>query len=333
MRRLLAVAAASVLLTTAACGGGGDSGSKAKSSASSGASSSQGGSADTIDGLSVSGAFGTEPKLTVSKAVKVTKPQTQVLTTGTGNPVQANQAAMFDMYVARGRDGKKIFSSSDRGAPTQATMQTTQDNQISKVLTDALVGQRRGSRVALAAPATAVFGPTGAPQYKLKATDSVVFVFDLLSVQPTKVLNGPQGTKVKEPAGEPVVQQSGGKVTGIDFSSAPKKAPTKLQVIPLVKGTGPAAKAGRLVTFNYYGAVWGSKKPFDSSFTRGAPAAFGIGVHSLIPAWDKTIPGLRQGSRVLIIAPPQDAYGSRAQTGIPANSTLAFVVDVLGVDS
>jgi peptidylprolyl isomerase len=331
VRRSLAVIAAALLLTTAACGGG-DSG-KAKSSAGSGASKSQAATGDTITGVSVSGTFGAEPKLKVSKAVKVTKPETKVISTGTGNPVEANKAAMFDMYVARGRDGQKIFNSSDRGVPTQATMQSTQGNAVSKVLTDALVGKRRGSRVVLAAPATAVFGPSGAPQYKLKATDSVLFVFDLLSVQPKQVLTGPQGTKVKEPAGEPVVQQSGGKVTGLDFSSAAKKAPTKLQVIPLVKGTGPAAKPGTLVTFNYYGAVWGSKKAFDSSFTRGAPAAFGIGVHSLIPAWDKAIPGLKRGSRVLIIAPPKDAYGSKAQTNIPANSTLAFVVDVLGVDS
>ena len=56
-------------------------------------------------------------------------------------------------------------------------------------------------------------------------------------------------------------------------------------------------------------------------------------VKGLIPAWDKVIPGLKRGSRVLIIAPPGDAYGARAQQGIPANSTLTFVVDVLGVDS
>jgi peptidylprolyl isomerase len=60
---------------------------------------------------------------------------------------------------------------------------------------------------------------------------------------------------------------------------------------------------------------------------------FGVGVNGHIPAWDKVIPGLKQGSRVLIIAPPKDGYGSRGQSGIPANSTLTFVVDVLGVDS
>jgi len=36
---------------------------------------------------------------------------------------------------------------------------------------------------------------------------------------------------------------------------------------------------------------------------------------------------------VIIIAPPSEGYGSQARPGIPANSTLTFVVDVLGVDS
>ena len=54
---------------------------------------------------------------------------------------------------------------------------------------------------------------------------------------------------------------------------------------------------------------------------------------SLIPAWDKGSRRLAKGSRVLIIAPPGEAYGARAQSGIPKNSTLVFVVDVLGVDS
>ena len=34
----------------------------------------------------------------------------------------------------------------------------------------------------------------------------------------------------------------------------------------------------------------------------------------------------------MIIAPPEDGYGDQARPGIPANSTLVFVVDVLGVD-
>jgi peptidylprolyl isomerase len=319
VRRLFVLLLASLmLLATAACGS--DSGSSTASDVDMG---------QKIAGLTVSGAFGAEPKVTVKPAVKADKPETQVVSKGTGNPVVANKKAMFNIFLAKA-DGKKLYSSADQGAPQQVAMN---EKEFFKVIIDSLVGKPQGSRVAIAATVKDVWGSAGAPQLKLKPDETVLFVIDVLSVEPTQVLDAPKGKTVAAPATSPTVQESGGKVTGIDFSKAPKKAPTKLQVIPLVEGDGPAAKAGRLVTFNYYGAVWGSKKPFDSSFSRGAPVPFGVGVKSLIPAWDKVIPGLKQGSRVLIVAPPGDAYGAQAQSGIPANSTLTFVVDVLGVDS
>jgi peptidylprolyl isomerase len=321
VRRLLTLLVASLMLfALAACGGNDASSTKTKTDVDLG---------DKIKGLAVSGAFGAEPQVKVDPAVKVTKPETQVISAGKGNPVVANKKAMFNIYLANGA-GKKLYSSTDTGTPTQVAMQ---ENQFFKVIIDGLVGKPQGSRVAIAATVKDVWGAAGAPQLKLKTTDTVLFVLDVLSVEPKDVISGPQGTKVTPPAHTPVVQGSGSKVTGVDFSKAPKKPPTKLEVIPLVKGTGPTAKAGRLVTFNYYGAVWGSKKPFDSSFSRGAPVPFGVGVNGLIPAWDKVIPGLKEGSRVLIIAPPKDGYGARSQKGIPAHSTLTFVVDVLGVDS
>lgn len=319
MRRLLALLVASLMLfATAACGNDSPS------------STSKVDLGDKIKGLTVSGAFGKEPKVTVKPAVKVKKPMTEVISAGKGNPVLANHKAMFNIFLAKGADGKKLFSSTDQGTPTQVEMK---ENQFFKVIIDGLVDKPRGSRVAIAATVKDVWGAAGAPQLQLKPADTVLFVIDILSVEPKDVISGPHGKKVTPPATAPVVKESGDKVTGFDFSKAPKKAPKKLQVIPLVQGDGPVAKAGRLVTFNYYGAVWGAKKAFDSSFTRGAPVPFGVGVHGLIPAWDKVIPGLKQGSRVIIVAPPGDAYGSQGRPGIPANSTLTFVVDVLGVDS
>jgi peptidylprolyl isomerase len=320
VRRPLALLVASLMLfTTAACGGD-SSDNKTKSDVDTG---------DTIKGLTVSGAFGAEPTVKVDPAIKVDKPETEVLSVGDGNPVLANKKAMFNIFLAQG-NGKKLFSSADQGAPMQVAMQ---ENEFFKVIIDSLVDKPQGSRVAVAATVKDVWGSAGVPQLKLKTGETVLFVLDVLSVEPTDVDKAPSGKEVAPPATAPVVQESDGKVTGLDFSKSAKKPPAKLQVIPLIEGDGPEAKAGRLVTFNYYGAVWGSKKPFDSSYTRGAPVPFGVGVKGLIPAWDQVIPGLKQGSRVLIIAPPGDAYGSRAQQGIPKNSTLAFVVDVLGVDS
>ena len=244
MRRLFALLVASLMLfATAACGN--DSGSS-KSTVDLG---------DKIKGLTVSGAFGKEPQVTVKPAVKVKKPQTEVISAGKGNPVVANHKAMFNIFLAKGADGKKLFSSTDQGTPTQVEMK---ENQFFKVIIDGLVDKPQGSRVAIAATVKDVWGAAGAPQLQLKPTDTVLFVIDILSVEPKKVISGPSGKRVSPPANAPVVEETNGKVTGFDFTKAPKKAPTKLEVIPLVQGDGPVAKAGRLVTFNYYGAVWGA---------------------------------------------------------------------------
>ena len=131
--------------------------------------------------------------------------------------------------------------------------------------------------------------------------------------------------------------KAGIKVTG-DYGKKPTIThrdgdPDKTLVTEVLKeGDGPEVEAQEMVTFDYFGAVWGEKKPFDESFSR-EPTAFAVGVNSLIPAWDQEIPGLTRGSRVMIIAPPDSAYGDQDQPNIPGGSTLVFVVDVLGVDA
>ncbi|NUR06531.1 MAG: hypothetical protein HOQ45_05925 [Nocardioidaceae bacterium] len=321
MRRLLTLLIACVLLlASAACGGGGGGGGEASGDIDMG---------QEIKGLSVNGDFGQEPKVKVDPAVKVDKAETQVISAGKGNPVVASKKVMFNIYLAKGADGSKLYSSTDQGTPTQVRMN---ENEFFPAIIKSLVGKPQGSRVAIAATVKDIWGEAGAPQLKLKTTDTVLFVIDILSVEPKEVVDAPEGKQVTPPSDAPVVKESGGKVTGFDWSKAPKQAPKKLEVIPLVEGDGPAAKAGRLVTFNYYGAVWGQDKAFDSSYQRGQPEPFGVGVNGLIKAWDQVIPGLKRGSRVLIVAPPDQAYGSTARPGIPANSTLTFVVDVLGVD-
>ncbi|HEY9441362.1 MAG TPA: FKBP-type peptidyl-prolyl cis-trans isomerase, partial [Streptomyces sp.] len=39
--------------------------------------------------------------------------------------------------------------------------------------------------------------------------------------------------------------------------------------------------------------------------------------------------GKKVGSRVLLVVPPDQAFGDKAQQAIPANSTLVFAVDIL----
>ncbi len=314
-RRLLALPVVTLLLLgTAACG---DDPEEATDT---------GGS--QIQGLTVKGEVGEELEVDLEAPLDGKRITTEVLETGEGNPLKLNESALLHLYIGNATSGKDAISTYDRDVPMQVS---ASEDQLFKAVLDDIVDRPQGSRIAVTAPVTEVWGEQGAPQLDLKAGDTALFVADIVSVQPVEVLDGPEGETVEPPADAPTVVEKDGQVTGLDWSDAPKKAPKELTVIPLMEGDGPEASAESMVTFDYLGAVYGEEKPFDESYSR-EPTPFGVGVQGLIPAWDKVIPGLKRGSRVLIVAPPEDAYGDQEQPNIPAGSTLTFVVDVLGVD-
>jgi peptidylprolyl isomerase len=285
---------------------------------------------DTIAGLEVSGDYGSAPEVTVDEPLDLAESQSEVLAEGDGNPIVEGEQALLHLYVANGTNGEKALSTYDQGVP--AAFQMT-EAQLFKSVVDATVGQNVGSRVVVAAPPEEAFGPEGAPQFKLTGEDDVVFVVDIMSVQPTEVLDGPEGDEVTDlPEDLPTVQERDDQVTGIGFEDAPNQPPKQLEVVTLVEGDGPEVREGSMVTFDYLGQVYGSEEVFDQSYN-AEPRPFPVGVGGLIKAWDEALVGATRGSRLMIIAPPDMAYGEQGSPPtIPGDSTLVFVVDVLGVD-
>jgi len=103
---------------------------------------------------------------------------------------------------------------------------------------------------------------------------------------------------------------------------------TKLVVKPLITGKGPKLAAGQTIQANYVGVTYKDGKQFDSSWDRGQPAEFPVGVGQLIKGWDQGLVGVPVGSRVQLDIPAELAYGENASGGRPAGD-LRFVVDVL----
>jgi peptidylprolyl isomerase len=106
-------------------------------------------------------------------------------------------------------------------------------------------------------------------------------------------------------------------------------APTKLVTKDLVVGTGKTAKVGQTITVNYVGVLYKTGKEFDSSWKRGQPTSFPLTPGGLIQGWVQGIPGMKVGGRRELIIPSKLAYGPRGTNGIPPNSPLVFVVDLL----
>ena len=113
----------------------------------------------------------------------------------------------------------------------------------------------------------------------------------------------------------------------------PKGAPPgDLQVKVLKQGDGATLQKGDLAVVDYVGAIWASGHVFDSSFKHGGPVGFPIGVGQVIPGWDHSLVGQKVGSRILMVLPPSEGYGSAgaSQVGITGTDTLVFAVDILG---
>ena len=121
---------------------------------------------------------------------------------------------------------------------------------------------------------------------------------------------------------------------GTDTKKKPKivkpsgKPPAKLTVVDLVKGTGPAAKAGDTLTVDYAGSSWSTGKEFDASWGK-QPFPVTLGQNQVIPGWEQGLVGMKKGGRRLLVIPPDLGYGSTGSgTAIKPNETLLFVVDL-----
>lgn len=277
------------------------------------------------DSVDVSGDFASKPNIDIHAPLKVSKTASWVLRTGQGDKVSAQATTILHLTLADGRTGKTAISTFDQGThPLEVTL----GDQVFPSLVRALTGKRAGSRVVVASSSRDAYGDRGAPQIGIKAGDPVVMVADIISTDPTSVLHEPDGESAAPPRGMPQLRESQGRPTGFGWDKAAK--PRKLASYELRKGTGPQVHDPARVTVNYLGEVWGGKKPFDESYSK-EPTSFSVGLGSVIKCWDQGLDGVREGARVVLVCPPALGYGKAPQPNIPGNSTLVFVVDVLGV--
>jgi peptidylprolyl isomerase len=114
----------------------------------------------------------------------------------------------------------------------------------------------------------------------------------------------------------------------IDFPEG--EPPAGLSVTDEILGDGSEAASGATVTAHYVGVAFSTGEEFDSSWNRGEPLQFRLGVGQVIPGWDEGISGMRVGGRRRLVIPPSLAYGERgAGAAIGPNETLIFVVDLV----
>jgi FKBP-type peptidyl-prolyl cis-trans isomerase len=297
-----------------------------------GSSSSSATPSDANKAVSVTGAFGVAPKVTIPAEKASASLYTKTVIQGSGAPLTKTESAVgnFALYDWSGKTHKLIGSTFSSGTPTLF------GSEMLPGLENALIGQRVGSRVLAVIPPKDGFGSQGNPQIGVGANDTLVFVVDLIKeFSDTAAASGAH------------VSNGGGSLPTVTFP-APGKAPSvkipsgvtppkKLTVVPLIKGTGPKVVKGQTVVVQYVGVNWRTGGVFDSSWERSAPYAFSIDANpeEVIPGWDMGLTGQTVGSRVMLVIPPADGYGKtgNSDAGIKGTDTLVFVIDIVGANN
>ncbi|MGB8198020.1 MAG: FKBP-type peptidyl-prolyl cis-trans isomerase [Acidimicrobiales bacterium] len=109
----------------------------------------------------------------------------------------------------------------------------------------------------------------------------------------------------------------------------PGNPPTKPELANLITGTGPGAVDGDKFTVEYELATYSTRKVIQSSWSSKAFSDT-LEPGGLIPGWVEGMQGMKVGGRRELILPPVDGYGASSPgTGIAANDTLIFIIDLL----
>lgn len=277
---------------------------------------------DGVAAVTVTGDFGAKPDVTFATPLKASTNQNVIVSKGDGLVSQSGDSVAIDVSLYDGTTAELLSSSQYDG---QNFGVLPLDETAQPALANALKCVPAGSRVLTVLGDDEKLTTT----LGLAAGTTLVAVFDVHDVY----LGKANGTPQNVPDGFPMIVLAADGTPGITFlSGATPPAETKIAV--LKAGTGATVGADSTVTVAYSGWLWPAdgETPiqFDSTWAKGkVPATFPLS--GVVPGFSKALIGQKVGSQIEVIISPEDGYGESGTGSIPPNSTLVFVIDILGV--
>lgn len=96
------------------------------------------------------------------------------------------------------------------------------------------------------------------------------------------------------------------------------------------EGEGDTPRSGTMISAHYEGRLLANNQKFDSSYDRGKPLKFEVGVGQVIKGWDQALANMKRGEKRTLIIPPKLGYGSQGAGGvIPPDAWLVFEVELV----
>jgi peptidylprolyl isomerase len=280
---------------------------------------------DSSSAIEVNGEFGEAPRVSFPVPLNPGDTQCTEIIDGEGPYLEDGQLALVGAAIYNGTTGDEV-QVVGFGDESPATL--VLNDASMPAFAKALGCAREGSRVAVAASAEDAFGEQGNPSAGVGPGDSLVVVMDVQRAFPARADGAPRLSRDGFPA---VVLAPDGR-PGITIPGSDPFGTTEVEV--LRQGSGETVESGDQVVVQYTGVLWEDGEVFDSSWERGEPATFTVAEgegSQVIPGFSKAIIGQQVGSQVGVVVSPEDGYGTQGAGQIPADATLFFVIDILGV--
>ncbi len=278
---------------------------------------------EAVELIEVTGEFNSQPTVSFPFPITGSGIETKVLIEGNGGPIVGSQRVSLHFAGYNASTGEE-FQASEFGSENFIFQDLISGSNPD--FCRAFTGVQVGSRIAVLMDAASVHNRVGVPSLGLAEDDGVIFIFDVLKAY----LPRANGQSMNAESGMPTVilDPTTGQ-PGIQIPST--DAPVEFRRTILIQGAGEPIAIGETATVHYTGWTWNGEQ-FDSSWERGAPAAFAVTTDGLIEGFVQALEGVTVGSQVIAVIPPDLGYGDVDQGAIPAGSTLIFVIDVLGKD-
>ncbi|GHD36013.1 hypothetical protein GCM10007147_42920 [Nocardiopsis kunsanensis] len=201
---------------------------------------------------------------------------------------------------------------------------------------EAFEGQEVGTRLAMVFPPShSALSPDPEGEQEASEDDtSTLFIYDIMDrYQAGSTVDQGEDEAVFDGDGElPDVRVPQGQQPQVSVPNT--DPPEELITVTLIDGDGEPATAGSTVVTQFHALTWDDEEEFDSTWEYGAsPKNFALEPSSVIEGWLDGLEGVRAGSRVMLIVPPESGYGSGGNEAVDVgpDETLVYVIDIVDV--
>jgi peptidylprolyl isomerase len=254
------------------------------------------------DSVTVEGDFGVAPKITFDTPITAEETQRSVVIAGEGAVAGPLASVMVEVSLLNGTTGEEITTTKFDGSQTLEF--ELDPSTMLRGLVKTIECSSVGERVVGVIPAAEGYGTDGREDLKVGATDTLVFVADIISiVPPVAPIAAP--VPFGDIEGLPAVEFDSSGVPTITIPTT--EPPEKTEIGIIEEGTGEVVGADADVVVHYRGVNWNTGKTFDDSWARGEPSPFNTG--GVIAGFRAALEGQKVGSTLIAVIAPVDGYG------------------------